>query len=91
MSVTLREQVELIVEWLRRRPQGESFGDQCAREMAEMLQKKMGGEKIYVPAHKKRSHLETIESAGDDATPRQLSKLLGVSVVHARRLKRLRR
>lgn len=91
MSVTLKEQVDLIVDWLRRRPQGASFGEEFAREMAEMIQKSLGGEKIYVPAHKKRSHLETIESAGDDATPRQLSKLLGVSVVHARRLKRLRR
>lgn len=54
--------------------------------------KQAAGERVYVPAYnKKRSHLETIESAGDDATPRQLSKLLGVSVVHARRLKRLRR
>lgn len=54
--------------------------------------KHAAGERVYVPAYnKKRSHLETIESVGDDATPRQLSKLLGVSVVHARRLKRLRR
>lgn len=91
MSVTLKEQVDLIVDWLRRRPQGASFGEECAREMAEMIQQSLGGEKIYVPAYnKKRRHLETIESAGDDATPRQLSKLLGVSVRRVRQLKRLR-
>lgn len=90
MSVTLKEQVDLIVDWLRRRPQGASFGEECAREMAEMIQQSLGGEKIYVPAHKKRSHLETLQSAGDDATPQKLSKLLGVSVRRVQQLKRLR-
>lgn len=90
MSVTLKEQVDLIVDWLRRRPQGASFGEECAREMAEMIQQSLGGEKIYVPAYKKRNHLETLQSAGDDATPQKLSKLLGVSVRRVQQLKRLR-
>lgn len=50
-----------------------------------------GGERLYVPAHnRKRSHLEAIAEAGEQATADQLAKLTGVSVRHARRLKRMR-
>ncbi|MDT3708160.1 MAG: hypothetical protein ROZ09_15165 [Thiobacillus sp.] len=49
-----------------------------------------GGARVYVPAHKKRSHLETIAAAGDQATAEQLAKILGVSVRRAQQLKRLR-
>ena len=48
-----------------------------------------GGDRVYVPQQHKRSHLEAIAEAGESASVEQLSKLLGVSVRHARRLKRL--
>lgn len=53
--------------------------------------KQAAGERVYVPAYKKSNHLATLETVGDDATPQALSKLLGVSVRHVRRLKRLKR
>ena len=49
-----------------------------------------GGERVYVPTHKKRSHLEAIAAAGEQATAEQLAKMLGVSVRRAQQLKRLR-
>lgn len=52
--------------------------------------KQAAGERVYVPAYKKRNHLEALQSAGDDATPQKLSKLLGVSVRRVQQLKRLR-
>lgn len=50
-----------------------------------------GGERLYVPAHnRKRSHLEAIAEAGEQATADQLSKILGVTPRRARQLKKLR-
>jgi len=49
-----------------------------------------GGDRVYVPAGKKRNHLEAIAAAGENATAEQLSKLLGVTVRRAQQLKRLR-
>lgn len=53
------------------------------------LSNNAGGDRVYVPLQHKRSHLEAIAAAGESASVEQLSKLLGVSVRHARRLKRL--
>jgi len=60
-------------------------------KLKRMLGDAAGGTRPYVPLQKKRSHLEIIAAAGEEATAHQLSKMLGLSVVHARRLKRLNR
>lgn len=50
-----------------------------------------GGSRVYVPAaSSKRDRLERLAGLAADADAQQISKVLGVSVVHARRLKRLR-
>lgn len=50
-----------------------------------------GGGHLYVPAaSSKREHLEKLAELGEAADAQQISKVLGVSVRHARRLKRLR-
>lgn len=50
-----------------------------------------GGTRPYVPAHRKRSHLEAIAVMGEEADAQQISKLLGISVSRAYQLKRLRK
>lgn len=50
-----------------------------------------GGGHVYVPAvSRKRDHLEKLAELGEAADAQLISKVLGVSVRHARRLKRLR-
>lgn len=52
-----------------------------------------GASKIYIPSQKKRHHLQTIEAmaAQNEAESADaIAKLLGISVRHARRLKRMR-
>jgi hypothetical protein len=49
-----------------------------------------GGVRVYVPAHKKRSHFETLAGLATDADAQQIAKVLGVSVRRAQQLKRLR-
>lgn len=53
------------------------------------LSRAAGGERAYVPAQRKRCHLEAMAEMGEEADAQRISKLLGVSVRHARRLKRL--
>lgn len=55
------------------------------------LSRAAGGERYYLPALRKRSHLEAMAELGEDVSAQQLSKLLGVSVSRAYQLKRLRR
>lgn len=53
-----------------------------------------GGRDNYIARRAKRTHLETLERAAAvdmDLTAQQLAQMLGVSVRHAKRLKRLRR
>lgn len=64
--------------------------DEQWEKFKRLLCSHAGGARVYVPAHKKRSHLETIAAAGDQATAEQLAKILGVSVRRAQQLKRLR-
>jgi len=49
-----------------------------------------GGERVYVPALKKRSHLEAIAMMGEETDAQAISKALGISVRRAQQLKRLR-
>lgn len=47
------------------------------------------GERLYVPAYKKSDHLAKLDAL-DGAPPRQVSKMLGISVRQVQRLRRLR-
>lgn len=47
------------------------------------------GERLYVPAYKKGDHLAKLDAL-DGAPPQQVSKMLGISVRHVQRLRRLR-
>lgn len=50
-----------------------------------------GGGNVYVPSpSSKRNRLERLAELGESADAQTISKMLGVSVRHARRLKRLR-
>lgn len=50
-----------------------------------------GGGRVYVPARsRKRDHLDQLAKLGAEADAQEISRLLGVSVRQAQRLKRLR-
>lgn len=49
-----------------------------------------GGTRPYVPAHKKRNHLDALAALGEEADAQQISKVLGVGVRRAQQLKRLK-
>lgn len=65
--------------------------DEAWARIKRALSDKTGGDRVYVPTiSKKRSHLEALAELNEATTTQQISKMLGVSVRHARRLKRLR-
>lgn len=63
--------------------------DESWDRLRRMISDAAGGERVYVPKHPKRSHLQMIADAGEDATAGQLAKILGVSVRTVQRLKQL--
>lgn len=65
------------------------ISDEIWDKLRQKLTCNAGGERLYVPLSRKRSHLEAIAEAGETATAEQLSKILGVSVRRVRQLKRL--
>lgn len=65
------------------------ISDETWDKIKQGLTQNAGGERVYVPMQRKRSHLEAIAEAGEAASAEQLSKLLGVSVRRVRQLKRL--
>ena len=50
-----------------------------------------GGQSLYVPRQKKRSHIEALAEHGEDITAVQLAKKLGITPRQIRRLRRLTR
>ena len=60
-------------------------------QIKRLIGTRAGGGHVYVPAvSRKRDHLEKLAELGEAADAQLISKVLGVSVRHARRLKRLR-
>lgn len=53
------------------------------------LRQEFGAQKIYIASRKKKHQLDVLENAPPDADAKQLSRMLGVTVQHARRLKKL--
>jgi len=64
--------------------------DEVFDRLRAMLSANYGGERPYVPTQPKRSRLEDLAAAGDECDSQRLAGILGVSVRHAQRLKRLR-
>ena len=50
-----------------------------------------GGQSLYVPRQKKRSHIELIAAHGEDISVDKIAQLLGITPRQARRLRRLTR
>ena len=65
------------------------ISDDIWEKLKRGLSANAAGARLYVPAYKKRNHLEAIAEAGEDATAQKLSKMLGVSVRRAQQLKKL--
>ena len=59
--------------------------------LLRMIGEAAAGERVYVPTRKKRSHLEALAAADEQATADDLAKLLGVSVRRVRQIKCLLR
>ena len=83
----LKEQVDLIVGWMRQRHPDVSFGDQCAREMEDMIRRAMPGEKVYVPAPD-MSKRAAIEEACRMLPTAVVAERLGVHQSWVRKLSR---
>lgn len=64
--------------------------DETWEKIKRGLTQAAGGDRVYVPIEPKRSRLEALAEAGENASAAQISKMLGVSVGHARRLRKLR-
>ncbi len=63
--------------------------DETWNRLQRMLADQAGGNRVYVPLNKKRSHLEVMAEMGAEADAQQIAKMLGVSVRRARQLKQL--
>jgi hypothetical protein len=67
------------------------ISDDAWARIKQGLSRHAGTGRVYVPAqNRKRAALEQLDALAQDASAQQIAKLLGVSVVHARRLRRLR-
>lgn len=67
------------------------ISDEAWDRIKQGLSRHAGTDRVYVPAQsRKRAALEQLDALARDASAQQIAKLLGVSVVHARRLRRLR-
>lgn len=64
--------------------------DEAWARFKRAIARQAGGERPYIPAQKKRTHLEALAELGADADVQKISKALGVSVRRAQQLKRLR-
>lgn len=67
------------------------ISDASWEKIQRLIGTHVGGGHVYVPAaSRKRAHLEKLAELGEAADAQMISKVLGVSVRHARRLKRMR-
>lgn len=67
----------------------EPTADEVWERIERAIRGQYGGERPYIAAHSKRSHLEIIAEAGENASAQQLAKMMGVSVRRAQQLKKL--
>ena len=83
---TLKDLVELIITGLQER-QGVSVGEQCARELEQMIRQSYGGDRIYVrpPDTSKR---EAVERAVKTLPVAVVAERFGVTAHYARKVLR---
>lgn len=83
---TLRDLVELIVVGLHQK-HGVSLGEQCARELEQMIRQSMGGDRIYVrpPDTSKR---DAVERAVRTLPAAVVAERFGVTQHYARKILR---
>lgn len=74
---TLREQLDLIIDWLQHNPR-ESYGQECARELELMIRKRWPAERVYIIPPQSRK-----DPARSEAI-RQAAKRLPTGVVKER-------
>ncbi len=63
--------------------------DEAWERIERTLRGELGGERVYIAQHRKRSHLEVLAEADENATNDQLAKILGLSVSRVKQLNRL--
>ncbi|OJW77988.1 hypothetical protein [Thiobacillus sp. 65-1402] len=79
----------LFLDMIRAELQGVSDDDW--ERFKRSISEHAGGSRLYVPARsRKRDHLDQLAKLGAEADAQEISRLLGVSVRQAQRLKRLR-
>jgi hypothetical protein len=79
---SLRDELEIIMEWLNAKHPQASFGEQCARELELVIRQRLGGDRIYVTppdSRKDPSRAEAIRSAASRLPTGVVSQRLGVS------------
>lgn len=83
---TLKDVVELIITELQQR-QGVSVGEQCARELEQMIRQSYGGDRIYVrpPDTSKRA---AVEQAVRTLPATVVAERFGVTAHYARKVMR---
>lgn len=64
--------------------------DEAWAKIKRFLGATAGGSRVYVPSYRQRARLETLATADAATDAATLAKLLGVSVRHTKRLKKLR-
>lgn len=70
---------------------GDAVSDQTWDQLKRMLADRAGGGRVYVPKpSSKIARLEALAQASDDMDNAHLAQMLGVSIRHAKRLRRLR-
>lgn len=78
----------LFLDMIRAELQGVSDDDW--ERFKRSISEHAGGSRLYVPARsRKRDHLDQLAKLGAEADKHEIARLLGVSVRHALRLKRL--
>lgn len=65
------------------------ISDEAWDRLKRCLADRAGGGNVYVPAPGQRTRLDMLADLSEAADAQTVSRLLGVSVRHARRLKRL--
>ena len=69
---------------------GDAVTDETWAQLKRLLADRAGGGRVYVPRpSSKTARLEALAQASDDIDNTRLAQLLGVSVRHAKRLRRL--
>lgn len=62
--------------------------DEAWEKIKRMLGAEAGGRNVYVPSYRPRSRIQALQTAAEETDAATLAKMLGVTVQHARRMKK---